>query len=42
MTRGSKAGRVYLRLPDGTLKETKTAAERAAELAGKAKDLDKE
>ena len=42
MTRVSKAGRVYLRLPDGTLKATKTAAERAAELAGKAKDLDKE
>ncbi len=34
MTRVSKAGRIYLRLPDGTLKAEKTAAERAAELAG--------
>ena len=32
-TRVSKSGRVYVRLPDGTLKITKTAAERAAELA---------
>lgn len=32
-TRVSKSGRVYLRLPDGTLKITKTAAERADELA---------
>jgi len=33
-TRVSQAGRVYLRLPDGTLPITKTAADRAAELAG--------
>lgn len=33
MTRVSKAGRIYVRLPDGTLKITKTAAERAEELA---------
>tara|TARA_B110001452_G_C15210667_1_gene419936 strand:- start:1001 stop:1687 length:687 start_codon:yes stop_codon:yes gene_type:complete len=32
-TRVSKSGRIYMRLPDGTLKITKTAAERAEELA---------
>lgn len=31
--RVSKAGRIYVRLPDGTLKITKTAAERASDLA---------
>jgi len=34
MTRVSKAGRIYVRLPDGTLKITETAAERAEKLAG--------
>ena len=34
MTRVSKAGRVYVRLPDGTLPMAKTAAQRAAELGG--------
>lgn len=29
----SRAGRVYVRLPDGTLAITKTAADRAKELA---------
>ena len=33
MTRVSRSGRVYVRLPDGTLPMAKTAAERAAELA---------
>lgn len=32
-TRVSQSGRIYIRLPDGTLKIDKTAAERAAELA---------
>merc|ERR1719247_1272443 len=32
-TRVSKSGRVYVRLPDGTLKIQETAAERAAKLA---------
>ena len=32
-TRVAQSGRVYLRLPDGTLAITKTAADRAAELA---------
>lgn len=32
-TRVSQSGRVYVRLPDGTLPITKTAADRAAELA---------
>lgn len=35
-TRISKSGRVYVRLPDGTLQITKTADDRAAELAGTA------
>ena len=35
MTRVSRAGRIYIRLPDGTLPIAKTAAQRAAELAGK-------
>ena len=34
-TRVSQAGRVYLRLPDGTLAITQTAEDRAAELSGK-------
>jgi len=33
-TRVSRAGRVYVRLPDGTLAITETAADRAAELSG--------
>jgi len=33
-TRTSQAGRIYVRLPDGTLAVTKTAADRAAELSG--------
>ena len=33
-TRTSQAGRIYLRLPDGTLALTKSAADRAAELSG--------
>ena len=33
-TRVSQAGRIYLRLPDGTLAITKSAADRAAELSG--------
>ena len=33
-TRTSQAGRIYVRLPDGTLALTKSAADRAAELAG--------
>ena len=33
-TRVSQSGRVYVRLPDGTLKITKTAADRASELSG--------
>jgi len=33
-TRVSQAGRIYVRLPDGTLPITKTAADRAAELSG--------
>jgi len=33
-TRVAKSGRVYVRLPDGTLPITKTADDRAAELAG--------
>ena len=37
-TRVSRAGRVYVRLPDGTLPIAKTAAQRAAELAGKQED----
>ena len=32
-TRVSQSGRVYLRLPDGTLKIQETAAERAEKLA---------
>ena len=32
-TRVSQSGRVYVRLPDGTLPITKTAADRASELA---------
>lgn len=35
-TRVTQSGRVYLRLPDGTLAITKTAADRAAELSGAA------
>lgn len=35
-TRVSQSGRIYVRLPDGTLPITKTAADRAAELAGTA------
>ena len=35
MTRVSRAGRIYVRLPDGTLPIAKTAEQRAAELAGK-------
>ena len=38
MTRVSKAGRVYVRLPDGTLPIAKTAEQRAAELAGKSEE----
>merc|ERR1711988_436179 len=34
-TRVSQAGRVYVRLPDGTLAITKTAADRAADSAGR-------
>lgn len=33
-TRVSQAGRIYVRLPDGTLPITKTAADRAADLSG--------
>lgn len=33
-TRVSQAGRIYVRLPDGTLAITKSAADRASELAG--------
>ena len=33
-TRLSQSGRVYIRLPDGTLPMAKTAADRAAELSG--------
>ena len=32
-TRTAQSGRIYVRLPDGTLKMTKTAEDRAAELA---------
>ena len=33
-TRVSQAGRIYVRLPDGTLAVTETAADRAAKLSG--------
>jgi len=39
-SRVSQSGRIYLRLPDGTLKITKTAAERADELASIVTDRD--
>ena len=35
MTRVSRAGRIYIRLPDGTLPAMKTAEQRAAELSGR-------
>jgi nitrite reductase/ring-hydroxylating ferredoxin subunit len=37
-TRVSKSGRIYVRLPDGTLPIAKTAADRADELAGSVSD----